>query len=456
MIPPRYLRAVSDTVSSIVSSRRKNRYRSAIFVGLYGDEPRAAPSRVSLVGLDRLELVRGDGRRFDRNTVEGAVVGTLALGDSRMSSNHARLTRVGTTWVLDDLNSKNGTWIGSSPVTRVTLSDCDAILVGHTVLVFREHGGESGELEGLPEEIGPGLQTLSPPLAETYRDLVSAARSTVPVAITGETGTGKELAARAVHLASGRRGNFVAINCGSLVGSLLEADLFGHKRGAYTGATEDRPGLVRGADGGTLFLDEVGELPANSQTSLLRLLQEGEVLPIGGDHPVKVDVRIVTATHRNIDVDVDEGRFRADLRARLLGVSIELLPLRERTEDLSLLVASLLRRIAPNRGVRFSADTVAALYDYDWPLNIRELERALASALAVTDQLIELHHLPASIGAGRPMVAQIGRVLTDEEQRLREKLVTSIALHEGNLSAVAREFGKDRTQIRRWMKRFGL
>ena len=456
MIPSMYLRSMPDTVSSIVSTRRKTRYRAAIFIGLYGDAPEAPPARVSLVGLDRLEFVRGETRRFERINEEGAVVGTIVLGDSRMSTKHARLTRVGTTWVLDDLGSKNGTWIGASLITRATLSDGDAILVGHTMLVFREHGGESGDVLGLPEEIGPGLQTLSPLVAEVYRDLVSAARSLVPVAITGETGTGKELAARAVHLASGRRGNFVPINCGALVGGLLEADLFGHKRGAYTGALDDRPGLVRSADGGTLFLDEVGELPPESQTSLLRLLQEGEVLPIGGDHPIKVDVRIVTATHRDLDADVDEGRFRADLRARLLGVAIDLLPLRARPEDLGFLVATLLQRIEPNRRVRFSADSLAALYSYDWPLNIRELERALASALAITDGRVELHHLPNAISDEKVMASSAGRTLTNEERQLRERLVTTIALHKGNLSAVARDLGKDRTQIRRWMKRFGL
>jgi len=302
--------------------------------------------------------------------------------------------------------------------------------------------------------------TLSPEVAATFGDLAAAATSLVAVELGGESGTGKELAARAVHTLSGRRGRFVAVNCGALPGTLLEAELFGHKKGAYTGATEDRVGFVRSADGGTLFLDEVAELPAASQAALLRVLQESEVMPLGADRPVKVDIRLVLASLRNLDTEVAAKRFREDLRARMLGVRVEVPPLRDRQEDLGWLVPTLLERAFPGRPLTFSADAVMALYMYGWPLNIRELERALAAAGALAGQRIELHHLPEAIrvpSSEPPASAPTDPAsLSDEDRQLRETLVAAIGRHGGNLSAVARELAKDRKQIQRWVRRFGL
>ncbi|MEO7094786.1 MAG: sigma 54-interacting transcriptional regulator, partial [Polyangiales bacterium] len=384
--------------------------------------------------------------------VDGAEVGVISLGDARMSSQHARLSRVGGAWILEDQGAKNGTWIGTQRITRHSLVDRDVILVGHTIIVFRDRGGEANDVAALPPGSTPGLDTMCVELAAKFEELTKAARDRVPIEIHGETGTGKELIARAVHSLSKRSGKYVAINCGSIASTLLEGELFGHRKGAYTGATEERLGLVRTADGGTLFLDEIAELPASSQTALLRVLQEGEVVPVGGDRPIKVDVRVVTATHRDLDADVADHKFRADLRARLLGVTIMLPALRERTEDLGMLVTTLLDRLAPGRTVAFSADALAALYNHGWPLNIRELERCLAAALAVSSDRIELEHLPAALRSG----TAAGGELAEDEERLRELLVKAIARHDGNLAAVARDLGKDRTQIRRWMKRFGL
>jgi len=455
-----YVRKMSDTLSAIVSSTRRGQGKPALYVGLAGEAPRTPPARISLAGVDRVELGRGEARRIDHKKADGADLATVVLADARMSTQHARVTRLGGAWVIEDLGSKNGTWIGTQRITRKPLVDGDVVIVGHTVLVFREAGGEDGDLDGVPAAIIPGLATFSSILAERYRELASAARSTVPIQITGETGTGKELAARAVHELSGRSGRFVAVNCGALPGTLLEGELFGHKKGAYTGAGDERPGLIRSADGGTLFLDEIAELPASAQAALLRVLQEGEVVPLGGDRPVKVDLRIVTATHRNLEADVLANRFRADLRARLLGVDLVLPRLRDRREDLGMLVTALLDRLAPDRDIAFSADAVTALYTHDWPLNVRELERALAAALAVAGARIELNHLPAAVGETEPLeppaVLVDTSTLSPEDRELRDKLVASIAKHQGNLAGVARELAKDRTQIRRWMKRFGL
>jgi transcriptional regulator with GAF, ATPase, and Fis domain len=409
-------------------------------------------ARIGLGGVDRVELGRGDDRRMARSKIDGALVLTIAFPDSRMSSQHARLSRVGATWVIEDLGSKNGTWVRRRRITRHPLGDRDVIVVGHTALVFRDCGGEGDDVE--QHELGnvPGLDTLSVELAARFKQLAKAAREIVPIEIQGETGTGKELVARAVHALSGRSGKLAAINCGALPATLIEAELFGHRKGAFTSAVDDRPGLVRAADNGTLFLDEVGELPLSSQAALLRVLQEGEVTPIGGDRPIKVDVRIVTATHRDLAADVDAGRFRADLRARLLGVVVPLPPLRDRIEDLGFLTATLLDRIAPGRDIAFSADALAALYAHAWPMNIRELERALRAAVAVADDRIDLEHLPPAFAA----LPAPPKELDGDDEQVRQQLVAAMARHAGNISAVARELGKDRTQIRRWVKRFGL
>jgi DNA-binding NtrC family response regulator len=444
---------MSETLSALVSPSERSGDVPVLYIGLAGEAPRSPPARIGLAGTDRVDLGRGDVRQVTRSSVDDVDVITVTLADPRMSTRHARVSRVGDAWVVEDVGSKNGTWVGRGRIAKHRLADGDAIVLGHTALVFRNAGGDAPDLDTVSDD-DLGLATLSPRLAAHFDELRHAAASGASIAIYGETGTGKELVARAVHARSGRPGAFVAVNCGALSGSLIEAELFGHKKGAFTGAGQERLGLVRTADGGTLFLDEVAELSAAAQTALLRVLQEREVVPIGADRPVKVDVRIVTATHKRLDDEVRAGRFRADLRARLLGVAIELPALRDRREDVGILISTLLDRLAPGRAIAFSAEAVGALYAYAWPLNIRELELALVAALAVTRQdRIDLDRLPITLEEER---SQVEPPQPDTEDELHARLVASIARHGGNLAAVARDFGKDRTQIRRWMKRFGI
>jgi transcriptional regulator with GAF, ATPase, and Fis domain len=246
------------------------------------------------------------------------------------------------------------------------------------------------------------------------------------------------------------------VNCAALVDDLARGELFGHRRGAYTGATEERAGLILAADGGTLFLDEVADLPMVTQGALLRVLQESEVLPLGGDRPRSVDLRVVSATHRDLDAEVSGGRFRADLYARLSGVHLNLPPLRERREDLALLVGGLLERVAPRRTVFLSVPAARALYRHPWPLNVRELERCLAAAVALADVRIELSHLPPALQREGMPTEPRPVAMSPEDQEIRARLVEAIARHHGNVSAIARELGKDRKQVRRWLRRFGL
>ncbi len=431
---------MSDTLGANVSSG------PALFIGLAGDAPHTPPARIALGEVDRVDLGRAETRTIRHAMIDDARAVVVTLADPRMSTTHARLSRAGGRWVLEDLDSRNGTTVGPDRIKRKPLEDGDSILVGHTALLFRA-AAEQTDLDGDPPEVAGDLATLYAPLAERYRELATAATSKTTIEIRGEIGTGRELVAHAVHELSGRTGTLIAVNCAALSSSMLEAELFGHG--------EDL-GLIRSADHGTLFLDEIAELPPPAQGALLRVVQSGEVTPVGGAAPIKVDVRLVTATHRDLDAEVAADRFRADLRARMVGFTVELPALRKRREDLSLLVSALLDRHAPNRAVTFSSDAVAALYAHDWPLNVSELERSLQGALAVAPDRIEMQHLPASVGATEPIDMPVYREATAEEKSLKDQLVGALSRHDGNIAAVGREMGKDPTQIRRWMKRFGL
>ena len=238
-------------------------------------------------------------------------------------------------------------------------------------------------------KVSPGERLVgkSPVLLEIFKTIGKVARSDVPVLITGESGTGKELVARALHTASARaEGPFVALNAAAIPRELLESELFGHERGAFTGAVEARTGRFREADRGTLFLDEIGDMPIELQAKLLRVLQSGEVTPVGGRKAERVDVRILAATHRQLDAEVRAGRFREDLLYRLRVVPLELPPLRERPEDVPILAEHFVARYAEELGTgpRWLADeTLRHLAAYAWPGNVRELENAVKRALVL-------------------------------------------------------------------------
>ena len=230
--------------------------------------------------------------------------------------------------------------------------------------------------------------------------LISRLKDThTPVLISGESGTGKELVARALHFRGSMANRpFVAVDCGSLVPTLIESELFGYEKGAFTGALRSKQGLLQSADTGTIFFDEVGELPLEMQAKLLRFLQEKEVRPVGSNQKVKVDVRIMAATNRDLDAEYRKGTFRKDLFFRLNVVAISLPPLRDRRSDIPILAAFFLERLAPGRGVQLSSGAMKALLAYDWPGNVRELENCLERAVALGDQrLIEINDLPPSI-----------------------------------------------------------
>ncbi|HUB02184.1 MAG TPA: sigma-54 dependent transcriptional regulator [Terriglobales bacterium] len=227
----------------------------------------------------------------------------------------------------------------------------------------------------------------SPEMEKLYRIISKAAQSTHPVLILGESGTGKEMFAKAIHLAGPLRNRpFLPVDCGSLVPTLIESELFGHVRGAFTGATGSKDGLLSIADGGTVFLDEIGELPVDLQAKLLRAIQEKEIRPVGGTKQIPINVRILGATNRDLEQAVNEGSFRRDLFFRLNVLTLRIPPLRERRQDIPLLVAHFLERIGRDTGTEktISDEALKMLLSYDWPGNVRELENALERACVVT------------------------------------------------------------------------
>ena len=335
------------------------------------------------------------------------------------------------------------------------LVDGDVIELGRTFFVFRTGQPIAPDLES--EAKPNGFSTLSPTLASQFEELTRLAKSSVNIAICGPSGSGKEVVAHAIHTISERPGPFVAVNCGALPDELVESELFGHRKGAFSGALEDRAGLIRTAHGGTLLLDEVGDLPLDAQPVLLRVLQERAVLPVGAARPMPVDLRVISATHRKLERLCEQGLFRDDLRARLTGYRAELPPLVARREDLGLLVGALLQRLAPVRvfSLQLAIAAARALFAYDWPLNVRELEKALETAIVLAGSgVIELAHLPAEVR--EPATVRRAAPAEEVDETRKAELTALLREHAGNVSAVARAMGKARMQIQRWMERYAL
>jgi DNA-binding NtrC family response regulator len=315
----------------------------------------------------------------------------------------------------------------------------------------------------------------SPEMESVRRLIAKAGRHRLAVLLLGETGTGKEVVASAIHQVN-PRGQFVPIDCGSLVGTLMESELFGHVKGAFTGAAADRKGLVQLADGGTAFFDEIGDLPLDMQVKLLRLLQEREFRPVGSLHWHKVDLRIIAATHRDLKAEIARGRFREDLYYRLNVFTIKLPPLRERMSDLPLLVDHFLNR-ARMEGLpwfNISREVMDALTLYDWPGNVRELKHSIDRMAAMYSEGAPMAALPSAIqyrqasqGLDRLTVALDGvpaetvrmappsPVISIPEVQ-RKAISSALAATNGERAAAARQLGIGRSTLYRKMKLYGM
>jgi DNA-binding NtrC family response regulator len=304
-----------------------------------------------------------------------------------------------------------------------------------------------------------GIIGRTAPMLGVYKQIAYAADSSVPVLITGESGTGKELVARAIHAHSRRASRpFVTINCGAVTESLLESELFGHMRGAFTGAVVDRKGVFEQAHGGTVFLDEIGETSAAMQVKLLRVLQDGEVRPVGATRTVHVDVRVLAATNVDLERAVAEQRFRQDLFYRLSVVVIRLPALRDRREDIPLLTEQFMSRATARTGrsVSISPDAVAALTAYRWPGNVRELENTIERLVVFSRGRIEVADLPESVVAAPPLQERLFSDLPTLDELERRYLLHVLSAVGGNRSRAAEALGIDRRTLYRMAERFGI
>lgn len=303
-----------------------------------------------------------------------------------------------------------------------------------------------------------GMLGTSPAMQEAFTGIRKVATTEVPVLILGESGTGKERAAQAIHNLSKRKdGPFVAINCGAIPENLLESELFGYEKGAFTGATTQRVGKVETAEGGTLFLDEIGELPGPLQVKFLRFLQERVIQRVGGRKDIPVDIRLVAATNADLSKSMAEGRFREDLFFRLAVVKMKLPPLRERTGDVPLLAQAVLKRFSAENGnekLKFSPSAIRAMEQYHWPGNIRELENRVrrAAIMAEGNRITE-----KDLELGKNEVALAGVTLKEAREALEKDFVTrALQRNKGNISAAASELGISRPTLYELMEKFGL
>ncbi len=408
------------------------------------------PDRLGEVGvLGRVPMVIG------RDPAAGLFPGG-PIEDGLLSRRHAEvISSKGGEHRLRDLGSRNGTFVNGSRVGGAdewVLRPGDVVRAGGVFMVYREIPEDLLDL--LPDS-DSSLAGLSVPIRQIQQQLRLLARVDLPVLLQGESGTGKELAAQDLHALGDRHaGSFVPVNCAAIPKDLFEATLFGSERGAFTGATERRPGLFEEADGGTLFLDELGELPPGVQAKLLRVIEDGAVLRVGGTKPRSVSVRVVAATRANLSGSVREGSFRDDLYARIAQAVVELPPLRDRIEDLPMLVRRFLgsgdRRVVP-----LSEELVEELMLHTWRLNVREL-RSLVELLPLDNPDPAA---PMRLGAmTRARMDNYGDLQKAEDREAMDgdRLQGLLSKHGGNISRVAASLGVHRYQIYRWMDRFEI
>jgi DNA-binding NtrC family response regulator len=411
----------------------------------------------------QVAIVGGPGAGTTR-AIEGSVtVGShpdagLSLGDTTVSRYHVELTARPDGVRVRDLESTNGTYLGGARITEVIVEDQAVLSVGKTTLKVSMIEADLGKPEAQPT-FGPALGA-SPAMKQLFGMLERVSPSASTVLLLGETGTGKEVMARAIHQKSPRAARpFVVVDCGSVAPTLIESELFGHVRGSFTGAISDRNGAFLEADGGTIFLDEIGELPLELQPKLLRVLEAGTVRRVGEDKHRRVDVRVVAATHRDLDAEVAAGRFRRDLYYRLAVVLVNVPPLRDRLDDLPMLTQHFVKTMG--RGdFELPRALMARFAAYHWPGNVRELrnlvERSLAGA--DVDPLPQESQAQRSLGSGEDLTDLPFKEAKERlvESFTKEYLVTLLEKCNGNISQMAREAGIARNYVHRLVSKYGL
>jgi transcriptional regulator with GAF, ATPase, and Fis domain len=431
-----------------------------------------------------------------------SIISDLVLADKAVSGTHFEIAARDDGYRLRDLNSRNGVYVGDLRIREVFLRPGTVFKMGHTSIQFQPLQ-DVVEIELSKRDRFDAIIGGSAAMRQIFAQLEKVAPSDLTVLITGETGTGKEMVARAVHNTSTRKNKpFVVLDCGSIPRELIESTLFGHEKGSFTGAVGQHIGCFEQAQGGTIFLDEIGELDITLQPKLLRVLEQREIKRVGGDRTVKVDVRVLAATNRDLREEVNKGHFREDLYFRLSVVHVELPPMRERREDIPGLANHFLRDIAGRRSMQmsFGPDAITAMIGHAWPGNVREMRNVVERAAALSDgptitraDLVFGRELGASVsashdlakagiaGAQRAIAAEAGvelppgsgpaifdaallkpglgfkqakqTVVDAFEAAYLEALLTR---NEGNITRSANEAGLTRYHLRELLKRHGV
>lgn len=424
-----------------------------IYIGSSENDFREAGGVWSLEGVSKIRFGRVSGVDMQSEREDDELVIRIPLG--WVSGRHAEVRIIksahGLEFELCDLDSRNGTHIERQAIPGMTrLLGGQVFEVGRSFWMIREVTQAD-----LPAEHVRALDpsgTSNPLLCATQRTLVRLANSEVHLLLHGETGTGKEVTARAVHRLSGRPGAFVAANLAALSDERIDSILFGHRRGAFPGADEDRPGIFEQADQGTLFFDELGELSPSAQTKLHAALAEGRVMRVGEDQPRKFDVRVICSTLHEIRALVEAGKFRPDLYSRLAGFAATLPPLRRRREDLGVLTNAVYRSRAGTQ-VKIATRAFRRILSHSWPFNVRELHQTLATAsiLAGTNGEISRDLLDDILASRRDMPQS-----PESVSELRAKLVSELAKTGGDTVEVARALAREPKEIHRWIERFEI
>jgi DNA-binding NtrC family response regulator len=390
----------------------------------------------------------------------------LVVDETGVSSMHAELVATPRGVRLRDLGSKNGTWVSDLRIVESYLTASASFWVARTELQFEATKSEKVDLPEI-ERFGP-LYGTSAPMRDLFRRLQKGAPTDLTILIQGETGTGKELVAQAVHEASSRKGGpFVVVDCGSIAPTLAEATLFGHEKGAFTGASTSRESPFVEANGGTIFLDELGELPLDVQPKLLRALAEKRVKRVGSNTYEPFDARVIAATRRDLEASVNAGTFRSDLYFRLAQVRAYVPPLRQRLDDVPGLIRTILDQLgAKNAWRRVSRSTLDRLLRYDWPGNVRELRNAVSVALALAEEGEPLD-IAAAVGLkaakpkGKIVEATAIRAYHDAKREALNQFERAyfkqlVDATNGNVAEISRRTGLQRTHVRKYLRLHGL
>jgi DNA-binding NtrC family response regulator len=445
-------------------------------------------ARPATVHLRKCKLVTQVGGRAREHLFDKAVVtigamedNDLVVSDDTVSRYHCKIVQEDTGYVLVDLGSTNGTFINRVRIREAYLKPGCTVGLGNTEVKFHSADEKVEIVPSRKEKLGK-MVGRHVKMRELYAVLEKIAPTATTVVIEGETGTGKEVVAQTIHELSPRSsGPIMVFDCGAVPDNLIESELFGHEKGSFTGAIMTRQGLFEMAHGGTLFLDELGELPLDLQPKLLRALEQREIRRVGSNKPIKVDVRIIAATNRNLEDEVRAGRFRQDLFYRLSVVRVFLPPLRERAEDIPFLIKHFLdagynkRNDGAPKITGVSRAAMDLLQAYKWPGNVRELVNTVERAVSFAEgELIEPRDLPETVrgeeaaprrptGNSQPMqvMADADSTFKDAKERWvssfeRDYILQLLKKNKGNISHAAREADIDRKYFRKLMRKYGI